>query len=102
MGCTLSQFFPAVRRVPNITIRIDGQDVPACAGDTLIAVLLGAGQMTGWSEFDGQPRSGFCLMGACHDCTLWTTSGKRLRACVTEVQAGMDLSRAAPLEKAGK
>ncbi|MCB5201150.1 (2Fe-2S)-binding protein [Neorhizobium sp. T786] len=94
----IPQFYPAVHRTPDTTVHIDGHDIPACSGDTLIAVLLAAGQVTGWSEFDGEPRSGFCLMGACQDCTLWTSSGKRLRACMTEVQPGMSLRRTAPLE----
>lgn len=94
-------FYPAVRKVPDITVRIDGRDIPACSGDTLIAALLAAGEATGRSEFDGQQRAGFCLMGACQDCTLWTTAGRRLRACVTEVQSGMDLRRSSPITENG-
>lgn len=91
-------FRAAVPRSPDVTIRIDGQPIQACAGETLIAALLLSGQMTGRSEFDDGERAGFCLMGACQDCTLWTRSGKRLRACMTEVAAGMDLCRKAPIE----
>jgi len=92
-----SQFHPAVSVRPDTSVRLDGTDIPACTGETLIAALLRSGEVTGWSEFDGQPRSGFCLMGACQDCTLWTTAGTRLRACMTEVRPGMDLRRSAPV-----
>jgi hypothetical protein len=43
------------------------------------------------SEFGDGTRAGFCLMGACQDCWVWTSDGKRLRACTTEVADGMNL-----------
>lgn len=91
-------FYPAAARRPDTTIHLDGIAVPACTGETVIAALLLAGHMTGRSEFDGSGRSGFCLMGACQDCTLWTTSGQRLRACMAQVRPGLTLCRRAPIE----
>jgi predicted molibdopterin-dependent oxidoreductase YjgC len=41
------------------------------------------------SEFGDGPRAGFCLMGACQDCWVWTPEGQRLRACSTTVEPGM-------------
>lgn len=87
------QFYPAVTVTPDTVIRIDGDDIPSCVGDTVITALLQHGEIIGGSEFDGTARSGFCLMGACQDCTLWTASGKRLRACMTTVEPGMELRR---------
>lgn len=86
-------FRPAWPRQPDIAFRIDGLRVPACRGETVIAALLAEGLMTGRSEFDGQMRCGFCLMGVCQDCTIWTVGGQRLRACMTEVKDGMELCR---------
>nr|WP_243443118.1 2Fe-2S iron-sulfur cluster-binding protein [Herbaspirillum sp. B39] len=43
------------------------------------------------NEFSGQPRAGFCMMGACQDCWIATDSGERLRACSTFIRAGMQL-----------
>jgi hypothetical protein len=43
------------------------------------------------SEFSGEPRAGFCLMGACQDCWMTTESGERLRACGTFIEEGMRL-----------
>ncbi len=43
------------------------------------------------SEFGDGPRAGFCLMGACQDCWVWTPAGERLRACSTPAEAGMDV-----------
>ena len=89
-------FQPAVTRRTDAIIHLDGIAVPAQAEESLITALLVAGLMTGWSEFDGSPRCGFCLMGACQDCTLWSASGERLRACMTEVVDGMELCRLPP------
>ena len=94
-------FQPAVARTTNAIIHLDGIAVPAQAGESLITSLLAAGLMTGRSEFDGSPRCGFCLMGACQDCTLWSASGERLRACMTEVVDGMELCRLPPRTGAG-
>jgi hypothetical protein len=43
------------------------------------------------SEFGDGPRAGFCLMGACQDCWVWTPDGDRLRACSTVAEAGMSV-----------
>ncbi|MBV0891910.1 (2Fe-2S)-binding protein [Paracoccus sp. Z118] len=89
-------FRSAVARQPDAIIYLDGIEMPARSGESLITALLAAGLMTGRSEFDGSPRCGFCLMGACQDCTLWAISGERLRACMTEVVDGMELCRLPP------
>ena len=74
-----------------VEVRIDGAPVQALAGDTLLVVLLTHGRRVRDSEFGDGPRAGFCLMGACQDCWVWTESGERLRACSTPVQKGMAL-----------
>ncbi|MNT85194.1 hypothetical protein D3C72_2253250 [compost metagenome] len=43
------------------------------------------------SEFGDGKRAGFCLMGACQDCWVWTADGHRLRACSTTVEEGMHI-----------
>ncbi len=45
---------------------------------------------------DGTPRAGFCLMGACQDCWVWTPQGQRLRACATPVTEGMAICTRPP------
>jgi predicted molibdopterin-dependent oxidoreductase YjgC len=74
-----------------VAIRIDGAQVAALAGDSLLVALLTHGRRIRDSEFGDGPRAGFCLMGACQDCWVWTVSGERLRACSTPVQAGMSV-----------
>jgi predicted molibdopterin-dependent oxidoreductase YjgC len=74
---------------PAIEFEIDGRPVSAREGDTLlVAMLTNTGRLR-VSEFGDGPRAGFCLMGACQDCWVWTTSGERLRACSTTVTRGL-------------
>jgi predicted molibdopterin-dependent oxidoreductase YjgC len=41
------------------------------------------------TEFSGEPRAGFCLMGACQDCWVQLEDGTRIRACSTIIKDGM-------------
>jgi D-hydroxyproline dehydrogenase subunit gamma len=74
-----------------VRIVIDGKPVDALAGDTLLTALLCSVRHVRHSEFGGETRAGFCLMGACQDCWVWTEDGERLRACTTFVEAGMSI-----------
>ncbi|MBT2321525.1 (2Fe-2S)-binding protein [Variovorax paradoxus] len=74
-----------------LTLYIDGEARTALAGDTLLVALLSNGRRVRDSEFGDGPRAGFCLMGACQDCWVWTPGGERLRACSTAVEAGMSV-----------
>lgn len=74
-----------------VHITVDGAPVMALAGDTLLVALLTAGTHLRESEFGDGKRAGFCLMGACQDCWVWTESGERLRACSTEIAEGMSI-----------
>lgn len=74
---------------PCVAFEADGVALSALEGDTLLVALLANGRRVRDSEFGGEARAGFCLMGACQDCWVWTADGERLRACSTPVQAGM-------------
>lgn len=75
----------------SVTILVDGAEVSALEGDTLlVAVLTHSGRLRR-SEFGPEARAGFCLMGACQDCWVWTDTGERLRACDTPVKAGLSI-----------
>ena len=80
----------------DIRFTIDGRTATAAAGDTVLTAALLHGHVLRHLEFGGAPRAGFCLMGACQDCWMWTESGARLRACTTPVAEGMRLLTAAP------
>jgi D-hydroxyproline dehydrogenase subunit gamma len=76
---------------PRVRIMVDGQAADALAGDTLMVAILNNERHLRESEFGDGKRAGFCLMGACQDCWVWTAGGNRLRACTTVVEEGMHI-----------
>jgi predicted molibdopterin-dependent oxidoreductase YjgC len=74
-----------------VSFSLDGRSVTALAGDTVLTAVLTQADRLRMSELNGKPRAGFCLIGACQDCWMRTEDGQPLRACSTEIQAGMRL-----------
>lgn len=81
---------------PIVNLKVDGAAIEALQGDTLMVALLTRGRALRQSEFDPGRRAGFCLMGACQDCWVWTRAGERLRACSNEVREGLDILTTQP------
>lgn len=79
-----------------ITLFIDGVAAVALAGDTLMTAMLTVSPSLRRSEFGGEARAGFCLMGACQDCWIWTEDGDRVRACSTPAADGARLCTQPP------
>ena len=73
----------------SVHFTLDGQPRTALAGDTVLTAVLTQSAQLRRSEFSGEPRAGFCLMGACQDCWMTTEPGERLRACGTFIAEGM-------------
>ncbi len=87
-----AQFRRVARRTgAAVTFSFDGMPLRAAAGDSVLAALLENGAFVRRLEFGGEPRAGFCLMGACQDCWVWSAAGGRIRACTTPVGEGMEL-----------
>lgn len=74
-----------------VILSFDGAPIRATAGDSVLAALLENGAFVRRLEFGAEPRAGFCLMGACQDCWVWSAAGGRIRACTTPVSEGMQL-----------
>lgn len=81
----------AHRSGPSVTVSFDGAPLVATAGDSILSVLLSHGLVVRLHECGDEPRAGFCLMGACQDCWVWSGHGGRVRACTTPVTDGMAL-----------
>ena len=98
----MSEAGPLLRRLdergrPEVAFTIDGRPAKALSGDTLLTAVLTNAAALRLSEFGDGLRAGFCLMGACQDCWVWTEAGSRLRACSTYVESGMKIvTREAP------
>lgn len=82
---------------PAVRLSIDGLAVTAMQGDTLLVAVLSHQRSLRRSEFGDGARAGFCLMGACQDCWVWTEAGQRLRACSTPVTDGLAVRTAPPV-----
>jgi D-hydroxyproline dehydrogenase subunit gamma len=78
---------------PRIVYELDGRPASALLGDTVLTALLCEVDALKGSDFSAEPRAGFCLMGACQDCWVRLGDGRRVRACSTLVERGMQVSR---------
>ena len=76
---------------PSVPFTIDGAPATALAGDTVLTAVLTQRAQLRRNEFSGEPRAGFCMMGACQDCWIATEGGASLRACSTFIASGMAL-----------
>lgn len=89
-------FDPLFRRLAetrreSVPFTLDGQALDALVGDTVLTAVLTHRASLRHTEFSGEARAGFCLMGACQDCWVRTEAGERLRACSTFIMPGMRL-----------
>lgn len=79
---------------PRLRFLLDGVEIEALQGDTLLtAILAGGGGRLRESEFGDGPRAGFCLMGVCQDCWVAVEGCGTVRACTTLVLDGMTVTR---------
>jgi predicted molibdopterin-dependent oxidoreductase YjgC len=83
---------------PTVRILVDGEDVTAYAGDSVLVAVLAARNALRKHEFSNEMRAGFCLMGACQDCWVWLADHSRVRACTTTVADGMHVLTSPPPE----
>ena len=75
-----------------VRLTVDGSEITALEGDTLMVAMLNSGLALRNAEFGPERRAGFCLMGACQDCWVRDTDGNALRACSTPVENGLAIS----------
>jgi len=75
-----------------VMIRVNGHPVRAYSGETLLAVLIAAGFRTlRSSPVLKEPRGGFCGMGICRECLAKVNGVPGVRACMTQVEDGMEV-----------
>src|SRR5256714_5652665 len=86
---------------PAMGILIDGAEVTAYVGESVLVAVLTARNALRQHEVDDEARAGFCLMGACQDCWVWLADRARVRACTTAVSEGMSILTGVPRGFAG-
>jgi predicted molibdopterin-dependent oxidoreductase YjgC len=72
-----------------LSIEVDGETVPAFAGETVATVLLALGRRGFRQTGRGEPRGLYCGMGVCFDCLVTVDGVENMRACLTPVEDGM-------------
>ena len=82
---------PGMPSTQALPFTLDGEPCSGQAGDTVLIAVLAQTARLRHTEFSGSPRAGFCLMGACQDCWMSLADGRRVRACTTPLEAGMQL-----------
>ena len=73
-----------------VAITLDGNQLHAIAGETLLAALLATGvRVLHTMPRTGESRGGYCLVGRCSDCLMIVDGVPNSYACMTRVRAGM-------------
>jgi predicted molibdopterin-dependent oxidoreductase YjgC len=76
-----------------VTLQIDGKPLPAQRGQTVAAAMLAAGlRVLRHTRRAGKPRGLYCAMGICFDCVMTIDGKAGVRACMTKVEDGMQVS----------
>lgn len=72
-----------------IRIFVDGADLEAFEGESLVVALAASGRLVLRRSPNAQtPRGMFCLMGVCQECVV-EVDGVLTPACATEARDGM-------------
>ena len=83
----------SIERKEKISISVNGNDVVAYRGEALLAALIASGyKYLKISPVEKEKRGGLCGMGVCFECLVTVNGKKNVRACMQEVQQGMEIS----------
>lgn len=94
-----SSLLPELQRGRLLNIQVDGKAVDAYEGETVAAALIAAGISTFRLSHDHkQPRGIYCGMGICYECLVTINGAHAQRACVTQVEDGMQIETCKELE----
>ena len=86
-----------------VTLQLDGVPLPARRGQTVAAAMLAAGRrVLRHTRKAGSPRGVFCAMGVCFDCVMIIDGKAGVRACMTKVEDGMQVSSPVQFERLGQ
>jgi predicted molibdopterin-dependent oxidoreductase YjgC len=75
-----------------IELIVDGAALQAPAGQSIAAALLAAGRPTLRTSPSGAPRGLYCGIGVCQECRVHVAGRGIVRACLTPVGAGMQVT----------
>lgn len=75
-----------------VNVSFDGRPLVAVSGQNIGAALVSNG-ITAWrsTRKNARPRGLFCGIGVCFDCLVTVDGEANQRACLVEVQEGMEI-----------
>lgn len=75
-----------------VNVSFDGRPLVAVPGQNIGAALVSNG-VTAWrsTRKNARPRGLFCGIGVCFDCLVTVDGEANQRACLVEVQEGMEI-----------
>ena len=80
----------SIRRNEKVTLSVNGKEVPAYKGETLLAALIAAGyQGLKKSPIKNELRGALCGMGVCFECLVTVNGDPNTRSCMIEVEDRM-------------
>jgi D-hydroxyproline dehydrogenase subunit gamma len=89
----------SISRGRKIKIFVNGREVVAYEGETVLAALIAAGLRTlRRSRHSGEGRGPLCGMGVCYECLVSINGRANRRACMTEAENFMEIQIDDPKE----
>jgi sarcosine oxidase subunit alpha len=88
---TTGRRLSSLQRGREIVFFVNGRPTAAYEGETIHAALIGAGYRQLSKSKSGEPRGVFCGMGVCYECLVTVNKVPAQQACVTMVEAGMEV-----------
>ncbi len=80
----------SIERKKVLSISVNGKDINAYKGETLLAALIASGyKKMKKSPLKNEPRGALCGMGVCFECIVTVNDIPNIRACMTEVENNM-------------
>lgn len=74
-----------------VHLRVDGRELEAEAGLSVLAALWNAGVRAVRTSVAGEARGPLCGMGACFECRVTIDGASHRRACLETVRDGMEV-----------
>ena len=81
-----------INRNKQITIYVNGKEVIAYKGETVLAALIASGYKSSKkSKKIGERRGPLCGMGVCYECQVSINGAQNRRSCMIEVEDKMEI-----------
>jgi sarcosine oxidase subunit alpha len=81
-----------IKRNRPVKIRVNGKEILAYRGETLLAALMASGyKFFRKSSLKEEPRGALCGMGVCYECLVTLNGLTGVRACMVEVEENMEI-----------